>query len=507
MKKNVWIRLLGLMLALLTLASVLASCGGGGEGTPTDSRDEAGTTGPQETGPETDENGYLLDSVPDGLDYDNEDFVIMGWKEKATDFIAEQSATDTVEYQTYVRNTNVEDRLNIHLVFDVANAGGDTFRDSYLTHVTNAGGTFDMLGCYSRLMPSFMMNNLICDLMPYTQIDLSKPWWYESAANNAKINNKIYFVAGALANSVAEESMIIAANLNLVDRYELEDPRQMVLDDEWTLENFFTMIADTGIDENEQTPGKDAGDFFGYVNGYTTFADGFYSGSGLKMLDVDEETGRVVLSRDYSGTKALDLTAFLESKVKTDDCYVPTGGVRTSIFEDKRAIFLSTSFKDLLRSKSNIDFAYTYLPYPKWQSKDVKQANYYTTVGFPATLFAIPEACTDKTRAAYVMECLASEGYRTVRPAYYDKIRYQLGNDALDSQMFDIIVDNTTFDLCRLFSNVFTWSSLPVAVFRETVIGYNKAGFVTRRDEQNETVLETISSINDQLFGTKKTTD
>lgn len=507
MKKNVWIRLLGLMLALLTLASVLASCGGGGEGTPTDSRDDEGTTGPQETGPETDENGYLLDSVPDGLDYDNEDFVIMGWKEKAVDFTAEQSSKDTVEYQTYVRNTNVEDRLNIHLVFDVANNGGNSFQSDYLTHVTNAGGTFDMLGCYSLMMSSFMMNNITCDLTPYTQIDLSKPWWYESASNNAKINNKIYFVAGALANSIAEESMIIAANLDLVDSYNLKDPRQMVLDDEWTLDSFFTMIANTGYDMNSQTSGKDAEDFFGYVNSYTVFMDGFYHGSGLKMLDIDEETGRVVLSTDYSGTKALDLTAYLETKLKADDCFAPSSGTIMSIFENKRTIFTSTAFKDLLQSKSKIDFSYTYLPYPKWQTKDVKQANYYTTVGFPATLFAIPEACSDKTRAAYVMECLASEGYRMVRPAYYDKIRYQLGDDALDSQMFDIIVGNTAFDLGRLFSGAFSWYRSPVAVYRETMVGLDNRGFVTRRDAVNSSILDSITAINDKLFGTKKTTD
>lgn len=511
MKTSVWIRLLGLMLALLTLASVLASCGGGGEGTPTGSTGGDMTTGPQEaTGPETDENGYLIDSVPE-LDYENRKFTIIGWKEKAVDFTVEKNSADTVEYATYVRNVNVEDRLNITLNFDVTQNGGNSAQDSYLTYITNAGNaggsTYDLLGCYSLLMSSVMMRGMTCDLSPYAQIDLSKPWWYESASNNAKINNKIYFVAGALANSIAEESMIIAANLDLIDSYDLEDPREMVLNDEWTLDNFFQMINDTGVDLNQDTTGKDAGDFFGYVNSYTTFMDGFYHGSGLKMLDVDEETGKVILSTDYSGTKALDLTTLLEAKLKTDDCYAPSGGTIISIFTNKRAIFTSTAFKDLLQSKSSINFAYTYLPFPKWQTADLKQDSYYTTVGFPATLFAIPEECTDKTCAAYVLECLASEGYRMVRPVYYDKIRYQMGNSSLDSQMFDIIVGNTAFDLGRLFSGSFSWHRSPVAVYRETMVGIDDRGFVTRRDSVNEDILNSITAINNALFGTSKTTD
>lgn len=503
MKKNVWIRLLGLMLALLTLASVLASCGGGGDGTPTDSESgEEVTTAPQETGPATDENGYLLDSVPDDLDYDNKDFTIMGWKDRATDFDGAEDAKDTVEYATFSRNMRVENRLNINLKFDVSTAGGNSAMSDYASHVANAGGTFDLLGCYSLMISTFIMNDTTCDLSPYTQIDLSKPWWYESASSNARINNKIYFVAGALSNSISQESMVIAANLSLIDSYDLEDPRQLVLDDEWTLDTFFTMIRDRGIDNNDN--GKDKEDFFGFINGYTTYLDGFYSGSGLTMLTTDSN-GRVAVSSDYSGTKALDLATYMEAKLKTNDCYAPASGDISSIFSNKRAIFMATNLDWLMNHKSQMDFAYAYLPYPKQQTADVKQENFYTTVGFPATLFSIPEACSDKNRAAYVLECLASEGYRTVRSQYYQKVRYELGNSALDLQMFDIIVSNTTFDLARLLNSSFNWTISQVATFRESLTGYSQVNFVTRREKFADRLQTAINEINDKFFGTTTT--
>lgn len=502
MKKCFLFRCLVLMLAFLMLAAAMASCGG--RGTPAETTgaqsDDGATSAPEETEPATDANGYLLDSVPT-LDYGNEKFKIMGWKDRATDFTANEDTVDTVEYATYARNKHVEDRLNISLVFDVSQAGGDTAQTSYIQHVTQVGDSFDLLGCYSRISAEFAIAGLTCDLSPYTQIDMSKPWWYQNAVENARINDKIYFVAGAVANSIAQESMVIAVNLELVDSYDLEDPRLMVLDDRWTLETFFGMINDVGIDMNDN--GKDDNDFYGYVNGYTVFMDGFYSGSGLSFLSTDD-TGRVIVSSDFAGSKASDLASFLEPKLKSDDCYAPATGDKTSIFYGKRSIFCTTGFDVMLNNKENMDFEYSYLPYPKWQTSELTQENFYTTIGFPSTLFSIAEACSDKNRAAYVLECLSSEGYRTVRVKYYNKLRYQLGNGALDLQMFDLIVENSTFDKGRLFMSYLGWAAAPVAIFRETMIGYDTKGFVTRRDEQEPVLQRKIDEINAKFFETNE---
>lgn len=505
MKKGLILRMLCLLLALTMLTAVV-SCGGGGDGTLTDSESgEEVTTAPQETGPETDANGYLLDSVPDGLDYENQDVTVMGWSEAKNDFVGSEESRDALEYATFVRNATVEKRLNINLVFDTSVTGGDGAQDEYISKVEmnmRVGSPYDLIAPYSRIISNFAMDGYLEDLSKYSVINAEAPWWYADFDQNARINGKLYFISGSISAQTVLQTMVMLVNLDMANAQDLEDPRKLADDGNWTLAAFYEMIKDIGQDTGSDENVKDSMDTFGFVAQHSTVLDGFYSGAGLRFLEFDKDSGRLTLSSDFSGTKASDLLDALLVRFRGEDAWTANNGLPT--FTGQRALLLASTFGSLKSSKDNISFRYGYLPYPKM---DTDQDDYYSVCGFPCSIYAIPASASNKELSAYVLECLASAAYRTVRPELYQTVKYQYGNDVLDAKMFDLIVDGLTFDSGRLFMHFFDWKNSPVAIFRELAFDYH--GGSDPRAESLYTELEkrlsglqgTLDTINYQFFG------
>ena len=87
---------------------------------------------------------------------------------------------------------------------------------------------------------------------------------------------------------------------------------------------------------------------------------------------------------------------------------------------------------------------------PKW---DAEQENYRTTARATYSSFCIPVTAVDPNMSAAVLECFASESYRTVSPAYFEnalKIKY--ARDDESSQMYDLIKSSITFSFATSFT-------------------------------------------------------
>ena len=99
---------------------------------------------------------------------------------------------------------------------------------------------------------------------------------------------------------------------------------------------------------------------------------------------------------------------------------------------------------------------------------DTDQEGYSTCLGFPYTLYAISAGSSHAEAAAYLLEALASEGYRTVTPALFEvsmKVRYV--DDPTAARMFDIVRDSVSFDVGRIFTS--SLSNYPFKIFRDSL--------------------------------------
>ena len=104
------------------------------------------------------------------------------------------------------------------------------------------------------------------------------------------------------------------------------------------------------------------------------------------------------------------------------------------------------------RSMQETDVDYGVIPMPKYNTD---QKEYRTTITNLYSLYTVFAGSTKEqaNRAGAVLECLASEGYRTVSPMVFEvclKVRY--ANDSDSGKMYDIIHDGVVFDIGRVFS-------------------------------------------------------
>ena len=113
-----------------------------------------------------------------------------------------------------------------------------------------------------------------------------------------------------------------------------------------------------------------------------------------------------------------------------------------------------------------MEFTYGIVPYPKY---DDAQENYVTITSFPYTLYGVPMDAKDPNMSAAVLECMASESYRTVSPALFEnafKVKYS--QDAQSSLMYDLIRSTVSFDFGRVFNN--DLNGLTYSLFRNAIV-------------------------------------
>ena len=122
-----------------------------------------------------------------------------------------------------------------------------------------------------------------------------------------------------------------------------------------------------------------------------------------------------------------------------------------SILESGRSFFTWLDIGSMHSFLRQISFDFGILPMPKY---DEAQEGYYTVSSFPYTLYGIPVDAKDPSMSAAILECLASESYRTVSPSLFEvalKVKYASDNDA--SEMYDIIRGSNVFDIGRIFND------------------------------------------------------
>ena len=489
-----------LLCCLAMLLSVLASCGFATKN-PDDS--EVGSSGDvvTDTGDETDENGLVNDSIADDVKYGGQEIKIMAWGAQAADydFNDDTSTGDKIAKQTFVRNNNVAVRLEVKLNFDRSLVGDNAGRYEYVStveRVLGAGEKYDIIACYSQCAANFAIDGFVVDLKQYGDIiELTKPWWSSNMVESSVVNNKLYFASGSIAATSILQTFVIAVNMDKIAAMGEDDPRELVKENKWTMEEFYKMCTNTYLDKNQDVIGKDNLDEFGFTTIDSVMGDGFFTGNGLTYIKADN-TGKLILDPNFEGNRTDTLINDLVTRFNTND-YLYGGG--QAIFEGERTLFIGTTFDVLMRRRPEVEFNYGYVPYPM---ADEYQGKYYSTCGFPFTMWCITTGTADAERAAYVMEALASASYRTIQPELFNNIKYRMSDEAINEDMFNIIIESKTYDMGRIFHNVFEWADSPVALFRTKLYkGYeNGQGWSSLMVEKQPALKEGLDQIN-RAFG------
>ena len=494
-------RVFSLLIAVLMLCTVLVSCATGGSSDEQTGGKESTVIG--DDGLEYDSNGYLMDSLGE-MDFEGKEIVICGWKEVEKhypEYDIEALGADVVSDAAYRRNESVQRRMNVKLVYNLVSGWtgpGGTAGQEQLTRVQSAAGTteINLIATYSWNPATFLANGYLADLNSMSHISLESPWWNQSVLEKNSIYGRVFFATGDIAPSYIGATYGIFFNKEMVSNYKLDDVYKLYDNGEWTLENMMKLSKKVGSDEDGFGT-KNAGDIFGFATSQTP-TDAFLQGSGVLTIE-NEPDGSLKIGSDFGSEKAHKLLTTLINWSSREDALFDTG----TLFEDSwlngDVLFILEEFSSVKEWVTAGVTSFGVLPMPKY---DRDQAEYATIPGFYHTVYCVPITMGDDEATGATLECLASESYRKVTPAYFENIfQSRYSEDFKEAQMFEEIKNSVVIDAGRLFSTQLgakTWMPYRNALYAKDT------GWMSSFEGMEGYLNERINILNDIVanFGT-----
>ena len=487
-----------LLLAALTLTSVMASCGGDNAGTTPTVTDAVDNTATEAV--ETEET--LKSLVPDGLDFGGETMRILSSSYFETDAFTmhvDEATGDVVNDAVYNRNLALENKFNVKLAYEdnYLNGGTDiavTIRKS----VTAGSDDYDIIfGCQYNLAP-LVLDNIMLNLDGQEYLHLDQPWWYQNHVQEMTIgHDKTYFVTGDITLNVLRNMGCMYVNKQLyAQHYEsIEEMYDQVLDGKWTFDSLAQMCTEMYQDLNGNGSFDDD-DQYGIGVITANLTDHFTYAAGIRATTRDADNIPVLMmnnEKTVTHTQKL-YSLYYENpgvRVFTAD-YNSLDILMPNKFNENELLFLPGWFytAELLRNKE-VDYAV--IPFPKY---DESEPTYLSLAHDISVTACLPTTCTKVEQSTAIMEEIAFLGYRDVLPAYYEvaiKVKYNRDSTDKAIQILDIIHDNCTTD----FAFIYNYALSGLGLIERDLMGTKKSDFSSAYAKKEKTFQKKLDELID----------
>ncbi len=444
-------KLLALLLAALMLLP-LAACATSGDDPITE------TTGSEDnvvTEADTADQNYLCD-LPDNLNFQGTEVSIMALKSAGRDdeLISPKLTGETIPDAVYERNLAVENQCGVKLTY--VEQDNDTVAQSAINTLVTAGDrSIEIFSIGTNWGLSLSIQGRYQNLNNVENINLEKYYWAQDYNNMCTFtgDDKQFMVTSPAAISLFRLTYLTIFNRDLFNERGIPDLYETVNEGKWTLDYQLSIVQDVYVDSDGDGK-KSEDDFFGFITGNCISTDAYAVSSNIHLI-IRDETGYMAFNAD-------DTDKLITMAEKVSALYTCQGTYffRDSTYDDigkhyicekfaaKEGLMATTQF---LSIETNIDtlagFSYGIVPMPKLTEE---QQNYMTYVQDQVTGFGISAAIANEDRLAClgaVMESMAYQSYKIVRPAYYDRtMSVRFMDDPESRAILDTMFETISFD-------------------------------------------------------------
>ena len=371
------------------------------------------------------------------------------------------------------KNEYIEDHYGVKIVPVYAeNVSGSSIIDLIRAEINSNSGAYDAIMPYFSTLTTFAAEGSLVDLsdtnfggtgLDLTQtLDFSKPWWDKTSITDLAIRDKVFFVAGdiTLLNKVLTRAVVF--NKDLIAKYDLESPYDLVDDGIWTFDKMYEMAL-KNVSDSDGDGLMTHTDNWGMITAYGDLVD-FYFGSGYNFAKLDSNKEPILT---VNGTAEVGVINKILEKLNDRSWHIPTEecGFETSemwdkalaIFGEGRAMFRMGSFSAVEKLKMRHTANYGIVPLPKMSPE---QDRYYSYVSAGAVSgISMLNSTPDVEFSAYMIEVNAVEGKNYLTPAYYELVlKKQAAQDPESVRMLDLVFDTIYYDLGGVynFGNIHT---------------------------------------------------
>lgn len=426
--KSTLLRML-LVLAMLVLCVILiASC-----------EDKPNT--PKDTNKPTED---WNDDLPDDLDFEGDKVNIIYWSKDfvENELTADGSTGDVVDIAINDRNSTVEERLNLELNYIRGELPAEVFGPTIRDEIMSGSDDYDIVLGPLHESGAVAAAGAFRDLQNAQYLDFEKDYWSKDYIQSMSVNEKRYMIGGDITLSTTAWTTIMFFFLDDYQNY-IGDPNDLydlVLEGDgkaggWTFDEFSEMCRKCYVDLNGNGA-KDKADMYGFS---------MYKGSGATQR-IMLSSGIELSKRDENNVPTIDIKNrknidFFEKYYNF--CWSNQGAylynMENEAEEDDNNTIFAASAMEAIEGLRGEEKDFGVIPVPKYSAD---MLNYRSWLSDNSVIAAVPITEPDDRMdiACATLECMASEGNRTVLPAYYEKaLKGKYTRDAKSQQMMDII--------------------------------------------------------------------
>jgi len=293
--------------------------------------------------------------------------------------------------------------------------------------------------------------------IPY--IDLSKPWWNDGAMDDISIFGQKYIGLSDICLNDKQRTYIMLMDLELLDRYNMTAPYDLVREGKWTLDVLHTMSSSASIDLNGDGV-MDSTDQFGFCSEKASSYALFFAAGG-RLTEFDDEGEPVLVAYSEKNLSVLDAIIKLvgdkniagiaeDHKTADGNTYWRLG---IDCMSEHRVLFVLGVVSWVQEIIKNSETSPGVLPVPKYEESQSD----YITFGQQAHSngIIVPTVITGEKLeiTGIVLEAMSAYSREYVRPEYLTtsvKTRYAVDQDSVE--MLDIIFDSIVYDLGLIYN-------------------------------------------------------
>ncbi len=429
-------RAVAMLLAVMMLIVSFSACQDPGN----DKKPPSGT-GPAETG---DFDPYH-DDIPELL-LDGE-FHMLTFEEVHADMIHtfDEMPSDTLDKAKYLLIDNVESRFGIDIIETVQSE--EYVNTTYRGMIATGADDFDLVFAYDRFAHYFAEENLIYTYDDLYYINLDKEYWDQSLLNYTTVGKDVYYAYGTYDFTYYDLTHCLIFNKDLMAELNIsENPYDLVNSGKWTMDKMYEMAAVATLDNGDDV--WTYNDRYGLVSSGKQILPNFWIAGGTTTVSLDRQNMPYLTMGDNEHLLNIIEKCF-EMFYDGGVWYVSTGmgnqsDRHTEMFNANRALFADYTFF-YIRQLRDCQSDYGVLPYPKYNEE---QKDYFSRVEAGTIMATVPITVSDPTRSGAVIEAMASDGYETVRPKYYDYVLKSRDiRDPESEAMLDRIFATRVYDL------------------------------------------------------------
>ena len=372
---------------------------------------------------------------------------------------AEEASDEPVINAFYLRNQYIKQTFNLDINVVHPESGEDII-EMFRTDMMASSGDPTYFGI---VHPIHYVAPLASDglLKDFKSIDngyvrLDKEYWDQALIEDVVIKDRVFFLNGDAIVQDDQSTWVMFFNKDVVAEYGLENPYDLVKNDEWTIDKMYEMLQKYELTTGAVKSYDPAvGDKWGIVVQSYDFYQ-FMMAADQRMINNEGEKPELRINDQENiatFSKIANWFIFDTKNVGVADFFgrwdSGVYGQETQIFANGNALFmpnaLSTAGGQNIR-ESEINFGI--LPLPK---RSELQEDYAAGVNaYSCDVIAIPKNLDGENldAACYALEAMAFFGKQLVTPEYYDRtLTHKRLKDEESVEMLDIIFANRIYDM------------------------------------------------------------